>query len=345
MTPIALRLARSTNGVSTRHGEVARGMWNPMFPGPSDTVPITHVTNGVHLPTWTGPHMMALFDRYLPDGWRERADDPQVWQAVDDIPDADLWAARNAARADLLSWARERTAQDRVRRGVPFENIEASASALDDDVLTVGFARRVASYKRLYILGLDADRALQLLDDPEPIQLLLAGKAHPSDDGAKGMVRDLFNLRGAPQVISRVSFLEDYDLDMGFRLTTGCDVWLNLPRPPLEASGTSGMKSVLNGGLNVSVLDGWWAEGFDGTNGWGLSGEVTDDPAGQDQQHTAEMLDAFTHEVCPMFYRRDDAGIPQEWLARVRASLKTMAWRFTATRMMRDYRDGIYTAR
>ena len=157
------------------------------------------------------------------------------------------------------------------------------------------------------------------------------------------MVRDLFNLRGDARVISRVSFLEDYDLDMGFRLTTGCDVWLNLPRPPLEASGTSGMKSVLNGGLNVSVLDGWWAEGFDGTNGWGLSGEVADDPGEQDHRHTAEMLDAFTSEVAPMFYDRDADGVPHAWVQRVKNSLRTMGWRFTATRMMREYASSIYT--
>ena len=216
MTPIALRLARSTNGVSQRHGEVARAMWNDMFPGPVESVPITHVTNGVHLPTWLGPHMAAVLDRYLPDGWRLRADDPEVWSAVDDIPDAELWDARCRARTDLVRWASERTAEDRVRRGVPLENVEASAAALDDRVLTVGFARRVASYKRLYLLGLDTGRSLELLDDPDPVQLLLAGKAHPSDDGAKGMVRDLFNLRGDARVISRVSFLEDYDLDMGF---------------------------------------------------------------------------------------------------------------------------------
>lgn len=343
MTPIALRLARSTNGVSRRHGEVAREMWHPMYPGPVASVPIRHVTNGVHLPTWVGPHMAALFDRYLREDWRRHADEPATWQAVDDIPDHELWAARNAARTDLVRWAAERTAADRVRRGVPLENIEASASALDDGVLTVGFARRVAAYKRLYLLGLDPDRALELLDDPEPIQLLLAGKAHPSDDGAKGMVRDLFDLRGEPRVISRVSFLEDYDLDMGFRLTTGCDVWLNLPRPPLEASGTSGMKSVLNGGLNVSVLDGWWAEGYDGSNGWGLSGEVTDDHSEQDHRHATEMLDAFVDEVCPMFYDRGDDGVPHAWMARVKASLRTMAWRFTATRMMREYASDVYS--
>ena len=344
MTPIALRLARSTNGVSRRHGEVARQMWNPMFAGRVDDVPITHVTNGVHLPSWLGPHMSRLFDRYLPEGWRQQAHDPATWEAVDDIPDEELWAARTAARGDLVRWATERSAADRVRRGVPFENIEAANTALDDGVLTVGFARRVASYKRLYLLGLDTDRALELLDDPQPIQLLLAGKAHPSDDGAKGMVRDLFDLRGEPRVISRVSFLEDYDLDMGYRLTTGCDVWLNLPRPPLEASGTSGMKSVMNGGLNVSVLDGWWAEGFDGTNGWALAGEVSDDHVAQDRQHTAEMLQTFADQVCPMFYDRGDDGIPHAWVASVKASLRTMAWQFTATRMMRDYASKIYVA-
>lgn len=342
MTPVALRLARTTNAVSARHGDVARAMWNPMFPGEVDDVPITHVTNGVHVPTWTAPPMTRLFDRYLGEGWQTRAADPDTWKAVDDIPDTELWEVRNACRAALVEWARERTMEDRVRRGIPLENIERAATALDPGVLTIGFARRVASYKRLYLLGLDPDRAIRLLDEPNPVQLLLAGKAHPSDDGAKGMVRDLFNLRWTPQVISRVEFLEDYDLDIGFRLTTGCDVWLNLPRPPLEASGTSGMKSVLNGGLNVSVLDGWWAEGYDGTNGWALSGDVDDDHGRQDHEHVQAMFRLFEDEVAPLYYDRGADGVPHGWVARMKASLRTLAWRFSATRMMSEYRDGIY---
>jgi starch phosphorylase len=344
MTPIALRLARSTNGVSKRHGDVARHMWNDLYPGPVDAVPITHVTNGVHVPTWTGTAFSDLFDRHLGSDWRERAGDPATWKAIDQIPDADLWEARCAARRTLVTWANERSAEDRVRRGVPFEDIEASATAMDPDVLTVGFARRAASYKRLYLLGINADRAVGLLDDPTPIQMLLGGKAHPSDDGAKGMIRDLFNLRWAPQVVSRVSYLEDYDLEMGALLTMGCDVWLNIPRPPLEASGTSGMKSVLNGGLNVSVLDGWWAEGFDGTNGWGLSGEVDEDHERQDRAHAEELFSVFENEIIPTFYDRDDDGVPTRWVARMRASLKTCAWRFSATRMIRDYVEDVYTA-
>jgi glycogen phosphorylase len=343
MTPVALRMARSVNGVSERHGDVARHMWNEMYPGPVEAVPITHVTNGVHVPTWTASPMATLFDEYLGSAWRDQSGDPASWQGVDAIPDERLWAARCESRRRLVDWAQERSSEDRVKRGVPFEAIERSVTALDPDVLTIGFARRAASYKRLYLLGLDADRAIQLLDDPTPIQLLLAGKAHPSDDGAKAMIRDLFSLRWAPNVISRVSYLEDYDLEMGALLTMGCDVWLNIPRPPLEASGTSGMKSVLNGGLNLSVLDGWWAEAHDGTNGWGLSGEVDDDPVRQDHAHAEEMFTIFEQEVVPLFYDRGPDGVPHGWVARMKASLKTCAWRFSATRMMQEYVDGIYT--
>ncbi len=343
MTPVALRLARSTNGVSARHGEVARGMWNVLWPGPVEDVPIAHVTNGVHVPTWTSRPFAELFDRHLGPGWRQRAGDEATWAAVDDIPDDELWAARCAARADLVAWATERAAEDRVRRGIPLEDIERSMTALDPDVLTIGFARRIASYKRLYLLGFDRDRAIHLLDDPRPVQLLIAGKAHPSDDGAKAIVQNLFNFRWTPQVISRVAFLEDYDLEVGAELVTGCDVWLNVPRPPLEASGTSGMKSVLNGGLNASVLDGWWAEAYDGSNGFAIDGSVDDDHGRQDHAHAHAMFDMFEHEVLPLFHDRGDDGIPHDWVARMKASLRTCAWRFSATRMMRDYRDRIYT--
>jgi starch phosphorylase len=350
MTPIAMRLSRSTNAVAERHGEVARGMWNELFPGPVDEVPISHVTNGVHLPTWMGAPMHELLDRHLPTDWWRRADDPAVWAPVHDIPAAELWAARTASRTALVQWAGEKSAFDRLRRGEALDRAQAADRVLDPEVLTLGFARRVAGYKRLGLLFRDADRMIRLLGGDRPVQLLIAGKAHPKDDGAKSMVRDLFSHRGNPDVASRVIFLEDYDMEIGRLLTTGADVWLNVPRPPLEASGTSGMKVVLNGGLNLSVLDGWWAEGF-GTdahgvaNGWGIDGTIEHDHGHQDHVHAQALLDALEHEVVPTFHDRGDDGLPHGWIAMMRSSLTTLGPRFAATRMMRDYLTRIYPTR
>ncbi len=342
MTPIALRMSRSTNGVSARHGEVARSMWQPLFGGAPEDVPITSVTNGVHVPTWMGGHFRRLFDAHLPEGWQQRASEPELWQAVNDIPADQLWDARSAARAELVGWVRERSAFDRLRRGESLEYAQSAHQSLDPDALTLGFARRVASYKRLHLLTHDVDRVVRLLEGDQSLQLLIAGKAHPKDDGAKSMVRDLFSYRGNAEIASRIVFLEDYDIEVGRLLTTGCDVWLNVPRPPMEASGTSGMKVVLNGGLNLSVLDGWWAEGFDGSNGWGIDGSIDHDHGHQDHEHAQALLDTLENEVLPTFHDRDEHGVPHRWVQMMRSSLATLAWRFSATRMMQDYAAHIY---
>ena len=342
MTPIALRLARDTNGVSRRHGDVARGMWHGLHPGPRDGVPIGSITNGVHVPTWLAAPIRAVLDRHLGDGWWDRAADPTTWEAVDGISDEELWAARTASRVHLIDWVKARSVDDRIRRGMKLEPASALSRTLDPHVLTVGFARRVASYKRLYLLGFAHDRIASLLGGSTPVQVLVSGKAHPRDDHAKGLVRDLFGLSVLPEVARRVAYLEDYDMEIGAMLTSGCDVWLNVPRPPLEASGTSGMKSVLNGGLNVSVLDGWWAEAYDGSNGWGIDGAVDDDHGRQDHAHAQAVYDLFEHEVVPLFHDRGDDGVPHGWVARMRSSLRTLGWRFSATRMVREYADGPY---
>jgi starch phosphorylase len=292
MTPLALRASRSANAVSRRHGEVARGMWQPMFPGRAvDEVPITHVTNGVHIPTWLRGPMRTVFDRHLGPDWLARADDPATWAAVDDIPDHELWEARNAARAELIDDVREKATSDRLRRGEELGYAEAAEHGFDPDVLTIGFARRLATYKRLFLLTLQPERALRLLEGPRGIQFVFAGKAHPLDQHAKQIVQDMFRLKGAPVVAGRVAFLEDYDLPLARRLVAGCDVWVNVPRPPQEASGTSGMKACMNGGLHLSVLDGWWAEAYDGINGWAISGEVDWDEWNQDQRHASQLFD------------------------------------------------------
>lgn len=343
MTTLGLRASRSANAVSSRHGEVSRGMWRPLFGDrATEDVPIGHVTNGVHVPTWMAPPMQALLDRHLGTAWRERPDDPAAWAGVEGIPDQELWAVRSDLRAGLAAYLRERSVGDLLARDESGEYVEAAESGFSPDPLTLGFARRVATYKRLYLLIHDPARAAQLLTDPEPIQIVLAGKAHPRDTEAKHTLQGLFAQRWDPAIASRVAYLEDYDMAVATQLVWGCDVWVNLPRPPMEASGTSGMKSALNGGLNLSVLDGWWAEAFDGTNGWGIPGDVDPDHGAQDARDAATFYDLVEREVVPLFHDRDSDGVPRGWVARVKASLRTVSPRFGATRMMEDYLRAAY---
>jgi len=344
VTQFALRTSRAANGVSRRHGEVAREMWRGLWPD-RDTrdVPISHVTNGVHVPTWLGGPMRALLDRHLGEGWLTRATDPATWAAVDDIPDAELWAVRHEQRAALVDYIRVRGVADRLGRDESLSYAE-TAQAFDPDALTIGFARRLATYKRLHLLLADAERAMRTLTGERPVQLVLAGKAHPRDDDGKRLVQGIFAHKLTPGFAARVVYLDDYDLRMAAHLVRGCDVWVNIPRPPLEASGTSGMKSAVNGGLNLSVLDGWWAEAYDATNGWALSGDVDPDHGAQDARDGAELLRLLEEEVVPAFYDRDGDGRPAAWLARVRASLRTIGPGFGAGRMLEDYEQRVYAA-
>ena len=344
VTQLALRMSRTANGVSRRHGGVARAMWQALWPErPTEAVPITHVTNGVHLPSWLGAPMRRLLDRHLGEDWPRRAAVPATWTALDAVPDTELWAVRNQQRAELIDFVRERSMADRLARGEVRDYVEAAARAFDPGVLTIGFARRVATYKRLHLIVEDPDRNLRLLADERPIQVVLAGKAHPNDDEAKHVVQTIFSLKSAPQVGARVIYLHDYDIGMAARLVQGCDVWVNLPRPPLEASGTSGMKSVANGGLQLSVLDGWWAEGYDGANGWALSGDIDTDHAAQDARDSAEMYRLLEQEIVPAFYARD-GGLPREWLWRIRGSMRSLVPAFCAGRMLDDYVERVYRA-
>jgi starch phosphorylase len=321
-------------------------MWQGLWADkPVDEVPIGHVTNGVHVPSWVGYPVRRLLDRHLGEHWPLRAGDRDLWQALDGVSDEELWAARNEQRRLLVDFVRDQSVEDRVGRGEQREHVDAAARAFDPDALTIGFARRLATYKRLNLILHDPARSLAVLGGERPIQIVLAGKAHPKDEGGKSLVQGLFSFRGAPEVSARVVFLEDYDLLMAARLVRGCDVWVNLPRPPLEASGTSGMKSAVNGGLQLSVLDGWWAEGFDGSNGWGLSGDVIDDHGAQDARDAGELYRLLEQEVIPEFYDRDASGIPRAWVKRLRASMKTNIPEFSATRMVRDYAERIYPVR
>jgi starch phosphorylase len=309
-----------------------------------DAVPIAHVTNGVHLASWVGAPMRRLLDEHLGAAWWRRATEPGTWDGLDGVPDAALWAVRREQRAQLVEFVKERSGIDRLAERQPRAGIEAAARVFDPGALTIGFARRNATYKRLGLLTHDPDRALALLAGPRPVQFVLAGKAHPSDDEAKRVVQELFGFKYAPHVAERVVYLHDYDLGMAARLVQGCDVWLNLPRPPLEASGTSGMKAVINGGLNLSVLDGWWAEAYDHANGWALSGDLDFDANAQDARDAAALYDLLEQHVVPAFYDRDTDGVPRAWLTRMRASIRTLAPAFGAGRMLADYTERVYAA-
>jgi starch phosphorylase len=268
--------------------------------------------------------------------------DPGTWQGVDAIPDEELWEVRRRQRNQLVEFIRARSTSDRLARGDLPEYVDAAARGFDPYVLTIGFARRVATYKRLELLTRDPEWTLALLGGERPVQVVLAGKAHPRDEEAKRSLQKLFGMKYAKIVGERVVFLDDYDLATAALLVRGCDVWLNLPRPPLEASGTSGMKSVVNGGLQLSVLDGWWAEGYAAENGWAIAGEVDADHYAQDERDAEVLHRMLDAEVLPTFYDRDGEGLPRPWLARVKASLRTLGPRFSARRMLSEYIESSY---
>ncbi len=343
ITPLALRSSRAANGVSLRHGIVAREMWRPLWPElPAEQIPITHVTNGVHTTTWMADAMQSLLDRYLRPDWRQHIADPATFAAIDAIPDGELWGVRCALRKSLVELVRERSVLDRSSRGELPEYVEAAARQFDPNVLTIGFARRVAAYKRLYLLVRFPERGGHLLSDgPTPIQLIIAGKAHPADNEGKGTLNHLFKSR-AENLNGRGVFLEDYDLNIAPPLVAGVDLWLNLPRPPLEASGTSGMKVVLNGGLNLSVADGWWEEGYDGSNGWSITTPQAD--AHYQDEHDAEALfNLLQNEVVPLFYARGPDGLPHLWIQKMKASMRGLIPQFSSHRMLLDYVAKLYT--
>jgi starch phosphorylase len=345
MPALALRFTSGRNGVARLHGETSRRIWSDLWPEvPVEEVPIGHVTNGVHAATWVAPEIQELVASVLPDDWLERLDDAEMWQAVRGLDRAELWRVREGLKARSVRFLRRR-----VRRQL--DRHEASPTAMHDigelfdpSALTIGFARRFATYKRATLIFRDLERLETLLADPErPVQLVFAGKAHPADLPGQALISHIQNLSQEPRFRGRVLFVEDYDMAVGRALTRGVDVWLNNPRRPLEASGTSGQKAAMNGILNLSVLDGWWPEGFDGVNGWAIGGERT---FGDDERADAADADALytllEREVVPLFYQRDDADIPQGWLDRSVAAIESVSPRFNAQRMVKDYVRGYY---
>ncbi|CAN5454555.1 glycosyltransferase family 1 protein [soil metagenome] len=349
MALMGLRLSAGANGVSKLHGNVSRSMFAELWPGVEDAeVPITSITNGVHGSTWIGPEMAAVYDRALPPDWPHN---PDAWQLADRITDDQIWRARGRARERLVQTVRSLARQQAERRGEAPGNLGWTQSVFDPDALTFGFARRFATYKRATLLLSQPERFRALLESTDrPIQFVFSGKAHPKDDGGKGLIRDIVKFSQDPALRGRMIFLEDYDMRIGRALVAGCDVWLNNPRRPHEASGTSGEKSVLNGGLHASVLDGWWDEMYRpatagiAENGFAIGGRTHHpDPNQQDAADGAALFELLERTIVPLFYDRTDGPLPRRWLARVRASLSTLGPQVLATRMVRDYTTELYT--
>jgi starch phosphorylase len=288
--------------------------------------------------------MQQLYDRNFPAGWIYRMGEPEVWQEIHKVDPGELWETHYALKNLLLAFVRRRVSRQCRRRGESDEVVEAARNVLDPHVLTIGFARRFATYKRATLVFSDTERIARLVNNPErPVQFILAGKAHPADEPGKELIRRIANLRHDPRFAGRVVFVEDYDINVARHLVQGVDVWLNNPRRPLEASGTSGEKVVLNGGLNLSVLDGWWAEAFDGANGFAIgngrshaSEHVTDD------RDAASLLDVLEYQVIPLYYDRDVDGLPRQWIQRMMNSISSLAWRFSSHRMVMDYVKAAY---
>ena len=335
-TVLALRHCRRANGVSALHGTVARAMWRGLWPdrGPHD-VAIGHITNGVHVPTWLSAKLDHLFRTHLGVDWLQQATRPDLWTRVEAIDPAEIWETKTVLKGDLLRMVRERVAEMRARAGLP----ALEPPPLEPRALTLGFARRFATYKRPDLLFTDLDRLDRLVNDPDrPVNLIFAGRSHPADGPGKALIQNVGLLAEDPRFRDRIVFLENHNIRLGRALCQGVDAWLNTPQRPLEACGTSGMKAVLNGGLHISTLDGWWAEAYDGGNGFAIgSGEIHADRGVQDRRDADALFRLLEERVVPLYYAQDANGVPRRWVAMVKRSWRTLAWRFNADRMVMDY--------
>jgi starch phosphorylase len=347
MAVLALRLSSAANGVSKLHGQVSRKMWAGMWPGiPADDAPITSVTNGVHLQSWVSRDLASLYDRYLGPGWRENPGDERIWAEVQDIPAEELWRTHERRRERLVAFARSRLRQQLIQRGASQQEIAAAAEALHPEALTIGFARRFATYKRASLLFRDCERLARMVSDRErPVQFLFAGKAHPDDHPGKDLIRELVHHIQEPHFRPYMVFLEDYDIIVARYLISGCDVWLNTPLRPREASGTSGMKAAANGVLNCSTLDGWWCEAYDLSTevGWAIGrGEEYSDDRYQDEVEARALYNILEKEIVPLFYERGPDNLPRGWISRMKASISQIAPVFNTHRMVSEYATELY---
>jgi starch phosphorylase len=345
MAILALKLAHISNGVSQLHGKVARRMWHGLWPQlPENEVPIISITNGVHTPTWVSRDMNLLFERYLGLDWRNRLADHSIWKRVENIPDAELWRTHERRRERLVIVARQRLKWQLRRRGAPPGEIARADEVLDPEALTIGFARRFATYKRATLILRNLERLEKILNNKDrPVQIIFAGKAHPRDHGGKELIAQIVHVARRPEFRRRIVFLEDYDYSLARTLVQGVDVWLNNPRRPLEASGTSGMKVAVNGGLNLSILDGWWCEGYQTDNGWAIgAGEEYTDLNYQDEVESRAIYDLLEQEIVPLFYNRGSDGLPRGWIRMMKRSMQTITPVFNTHRMLQEYMERCY---
>ncbi|MGH9547127.1 MAG: alpha-glucan family phosphorylase, partial [Terriglobales bacterium] len=341
MPVLAIKLSGSVNGVSRIHGEVSRRLWSDLWPGRDpEQVPIRHVTNGVHLATWMSHHVYALLTSHLGPDWLQRIDEPGFWQAVYTLDDAALWDAHFNLKVVLLRSIRELARRRWVEQWkAESQHLVGAGTLLDERALTIGFARRFATYKRADLILADIEKLTSMVNDPKrPLQFIFAGKAHPRDEPGKKMLQQIAKLMRHLEFADKFVFVEDYDINVGRHFVQGVDVWLNNPRRPLEASGTSGQKVVLNGGLNLSVLDGWWAEAYDGLNGFAIgTGRTHTNMSIHDNRDGEDLYRVLREEVIPLYYQRDHDGLPRGWIKRMKRTIRTLGWRFNANRMVMDY--------
>ena len=344
MTILALRMSRHSNGVSKLHGEVSRSLWKDVWNGvPVHEVPITSVTNGIHTKTWMAPEFSALYRKYLGE-WEERITEPDFWRRVIDIPDSELWETHQQLKHRLVEFVRERVRIRRERIGDSPEAIRNVNRILDPEVLTIGFARRFATYKRGALLFSDKERLKRLLNDTtRPVQFIFAGKAHPRDEGGRALIQEVYRFSREAGFENRVVFLEDYDSYIARRLVQGVDLWLNNPLRPMEASGTSGMKCAPNGGINLSVLDGWWHEGFNGNNGWAIAAEISDGTVEfQSAVDANSLYQLLENQIIPLYYAKPDGKLPLAWLQLMRESIRSVTPVFNTHRMVKEYTERLY---
>ncbi len=340
MTVLALKLSRRANAVASLHGQVSRSMWTSLWPGrPEEEVPIGHITNGVHVLSWLAPQMHQVYDRHLGPDWPEKCGNPGFWEDIEKVDDGELWETHQTLKARLLDFVRRRAVRQAERRSEPPARIAQLRRALSLDALTIGFGRRFATYKRANLVFQELEAIAALAGDAQmPMQFVFAGKAHPHDKPGKQILQHIAELTSDPRFVGKIVFVEDYDINVGRHLVQGVDVWLNNPRRPLEASGTSGEKVVLNGGLNLSVLDGWWAEAYDGFNGFAIGmGETHTSTETHDANDLQALLTTLRSEVIPLYYKRDQDGLPRGWIKRMKRAIRTMGWRFSSDRMVKDY--------
>jgi starch phosphorylase len=344
MTALAMRSSGAINGVSRLHGQVTREMFAPLWPDMApDDRPVGSITNGVHVPTWVSGRMADLFEQHLSPAWREQYEDEAFWSRILDIPDEDIWQLREALRAYLFQFIRER-ARTRWTEDEAGSRIIASGAMLDPHVLTIGFARRFTGYKRPDLLFRDPDRLARIVNRADrPVQFIFAGKAHPADEAGKHHLQTVFRHASEPRFGARIAVIDDYDLHVAHLLVQGCDVWLNMPRKPMEASGTSGMKASMNGVLHLSIADGWWDEGHTGSNGWVIEGTpVSADQADVDAADAEGLYRLLEDQVAPTFYTRDSKDLPRQWIAMIKQAILTVTPRFSTRRMLKDYATRAY---